>query len=399
MFVMSRVVLHADLLFHNTSKRSRPTRYAGQRPSSTLRSTSKPPTNMDLSDIPLPDSLEVPRSPDAAAVPSAVAAGLSASPAISVVAQDPPDTFLAQLRRFATATISFVINCFAPAPVREGWVFLFSTAYNKITTSTAEYRFGFLAIAVLVALAESQQPGFISRPQYISNAVIGFICALCLAFGVVAMLDYIETARWPWEQDGWVWPWQVWLWQRTAYDLGASTTTQTDGLMSPLPPATSATKASPPALTFGSPTAQTTSSTPAENAITFDFSMPPPATVKQTMIIPPTPQLPRGLRPIHLPPATPAQVHKSGILGESPMPPKFEHFSGSGLSKHNEKLEAVAEWASPRTSNLLREVKKNVPSMLSKKRVSGESDDERTVKKATAPHEWRSLPSGRATFT
>jgi hypothetical protein len=298
---------------------------------------------MDPADIPPPDSPELLQSPDAAAVPSAAAAGPSASPIISIVAQDPPDAFLAQVRRFATAVISFIINCFAPEPVRQGWVFLFSTAYNKITTSTAEHRYGFLAIVVLVALAEWQQPGFMWRPQYILNAVTGFMCALFLAFGVVVMLDCIEMARWPWEQDGWVWPWQAWLWQRTAYDFGASTSTQTDSFMSPLPPATSATKASPPAPTFGSPTAQTTSSTPAKNATTFDFSMPPPASVKQTMVIPPTPQLPGGLCPVHLPPATPAQIHRSGILGESPMPPKFDHFSGNGFSKHNEKLKAVAE--------------------------------------------------------
>jgi hypothetical protein len=338
--------------------------------------------------IPLPESPELPQSPDAAAVPSTAVAKLSASPTISVVAQDPPDAFLIQLGRVATTAISFVINCFAPKPVRQGWVFLFSIAYNKITTSTAEYRYGFLAVAILVALAEWQQPGFIWRPEYISNAAIGFMCALCLAFGVVTMLDYIETARWPWEENGWVWPWQAWLWRQSAYDLGASTNTQADGFTSPLPPATPATKPSPPAPTFGSPVAQPTSSKPAKNATALNFSMPPPATVKQTMIIPPTSQLPGGLRPVHLPPPIPAQVHRSGILGESPMPPKFKHFSGTGFSKHSEKLRVVSEWASPGTSISLRDVK-NVPSVLPEKRASEELDDEKIVKKAVAPPDWR----------
>jgi hypothetical protein len=327
---------------------------------------------MDPADIPLPKSPEEPE-------PSAPAAGLAASPTDSVGAQEPPSAFLVQLCRFVTA----VFNLFAPA-----LMFLFAAAYNKITTYPVEYRYSFLAISILVALTEWQQPGSISRPQYLSNAAVGFVCALSLAFGVVVMLDYIETARWPWEEDGWVWPWQTWLWRQTAYDLGASTNTQVDGFASPLPPATPATKPSPPTPTFGSPTAQTMSNTPANNSTAFNFSMPPPAIIKQTMIIPPIPQLPGGLRPVHLPPPTPAQVHRSGVLGESPMPPKFKHFSGDGFNKRQEKLKAVAEWASAGTSISLQGVRKNVPSILSEKRAAEESEDEKTAKKAMSKRDW-----------
>jgi hypothetical protein len=51
----------------------------------------------------------------------------------------------------------------------------------------------------------------------------------------------------------------------------------------------------------------------------------PPA-VQQEMVIPPTPFLPPGLRPVNrlLP-----SVHHSGLLGESPMPGKFKHSSAS----------------------------------------------------------------------
>jgi hypothetical protein len=46
-------------------------------------------------------------------------------------------------------------------------------------------------------------------------------------------------------------------------------------------------------------------------------------------IIPPTPFLPGGLRPNHL--LLPQPVHHSGLLGESPAPIKFKHFSGNGF--------------------------------------------------------------------
>lgn len=59
---------------------------------------------------------------------------------------------------------------------------------------------------------------------------------------------------------------------------------------------------------------------------------------EQDVVIPPTPLLPGGLRPaVDLQPpinASPAQIHRSGLLGESPMPTnKFKHFSGNGFHK------------------------------------------------------------------
>jgi hypothetical protein len=51
-----------------------------------------------------------------------------------------------------------------------------------------------------------------------------------------------------------------------------------------------------------------------------------PLVVQQEIVIPPTPFLPRGLRPVNrlLP-----SVHHSGLLGESPMPGRFKHLSGN----------------------------------------------------------------------
>lgn len=67
----------------------------------------------------------------------------------------------------------------------------------------------------------------------------------------------------------------------------------------------------------------------------------------QPFIIPPTPFLPRGLRPIHLPPPTPAQIHQSGLLGESPQAPRFKHFSGDGFARTNDMMRVSQQWSKP----------------------------------------------------
>ncbi|KAF1919391.1 hypothetical protein BDU57DRAFT_421678, partial [Ampelomyces quisqualis] len=250
---------------------------------------------------------------------------LAASTIVPAAAQDAPAAFLALCRRFVIG----IINVFVPAPVRHDWISIFTTIYNKIAAYPAKYRYGFLALIASIALAEWQQPGCMPRPRYLSNAIFGFLCATLLIFGVLATADFIETQKWPWQEDGWVWPWQAWLWQSTAYDLGASTNTWAPDLKSP-PPATSpfAFQSSPPVMPSSSMNPSTQSSdTPVNKATRFEFSMPPPPTIsKQSILIPPTPQLPGGLRPIDLPLPTPAQIHRSGILGASPVAPKFKHF-------------------------------------------------------------------------
>lgn len=54
------------------------------------------------------------------------------------------------------------------------------------------------------------------------------------------------------------------------------------------------------------------------------------------LIIPPTPFLPRGLRPVHLPPPV---IHHSGLLGESPMLNRFKQFSGNSKMQSNKEEE------------------------------------------------------------
>lgn len=284
------------------------------------------PSTMDPTDIPLPES---PNADDAS--PAAIGAP-AASPTAPAAAQDAPATFLTLCRRFIIA----IIDIFVPAPVRQNWILIFTAAYTKIAAHPAKYRYGFLALIASIAFAEWQQPGYVPRPWSLSNAIFGFLCATLLIFGVLATADFIETQKWPWQEDGWVWPWQAWLWQGNAYDPGASTNTWVPDLMSP-PPASSpfAFGSSPPVMPYSSTTPSTRSSnTPIRKATRFDFSMPPPLTVSSpSIVIPPTPKLPGGLRPFDFPPPTPAQIHKSGILGESPMGRKFEYFTGDYFKK------------------------------------------------------------------
>jgi hypothetical protein len=340
---------------------------------------------MDLVDTQLPKS---PESPNAIAVPSATAAVLAASSTIPVNTQDSRNAFLVQVRHLATG----VTDIFVPAPVRQDWVLLFTTFYNKVSRYPAKYRYSFLSVVILIALAEWQDSGYVPCPQYLSNAIIGFVCATLLAFGWLAMLEYIETRKWPWEEDGWVWPWQAWLWQETVYDLGTSTSTRADCFTSPLRSATPTIEPSPPEPTFSSPATQTMSNTPTEKVATFDFSIPPPATFKQSIIIPPTPQLSGGLRSIYLPLPTPVQIHKPGILGESPMPPRFKYLSDDSFTKNNEELRTITEWSSPGTSKLLQASRKSMPSVLSEKRTAEAFEDEKTTKKSKTPMLIENMP-------
>lgn len=78
----------------------------------------------------------------------------------------------------------------------------------------------------------------------------------------------------------------------------------------------------------------------------MDSPQPPPVSTNhpETFIIPPTPFLPSGLRPISLPPPSPPREHHSGLLGASPVPPHFKHFSGEGFNKNHRDLKAMDEW-------------------------------------------------------
>jgi hypothetical protein len=274
-----------------------------------------------------PEDIPLPETPD---VTDALLAAVAVLAASSTVPATEPNAFLVRVRHF----FSLVINTFAPLPVRQGWIILYTAVHSNINTYPAIYRYGFPTLVILVALAEWQQPGSLPCPRHLTNAIIGFTCATLLVLGILALAAFIETNKWPWEEEGWVWPWEKWLWGGTVGDFGASVRT----LESPVPPTTPfIPKTSPSGLASTSLTQHNTRFTKSKN---IEIPMPPPTALKRPIIIPPTPQLPGGIRPL----PTPAQIHKSGIIGESPVPMKFKHFSDNGFRERYDKLQAVSDW-------------------------------------------------------
>jgi hypothetical protein len=274
-----------------------------------------------------PEDIPLPATPDASDTPSDTAAVLAASSTVPVIESI---AFLTHVRHFF---VKF-INTFFPPIVRQNWSFLYTTVNNKIVTYPAVYRYGALVTAILVAVAEWQQPGSIPRPQHLTNAIIGFTCATLLVLGILTLAAFIETNNWPWEEEGWVWPWEKWLWGGTVGDFAASVRI----LESPVLPATLFAPSTTPS---GSPhLSLAQSKTSIAKFANVDISMPPPTAFKRPIIIPPTPQLAGGMRP----PPTPAQIHNPGIIGESPMPMKFKHFSNNGFRERYDRLQAVSDW-------------------------------------------------------
>ncbi|KAH4053198.1 hypothetical protein HBH49_096510 [Parastagonospora nodorum] len=273
-----------------------------------------------------PDDVPLPGTPATGNAPSATTAALASS---STVAATEPNIILTHVRHFVSTLIEIV----SPVPVRQGWMYLYNTLHNKIATCPAIYRYGPLALIISIGVAEWQQPGFIPGPQQLTNAIIGFLCATILVLGVRAVNEYIETNKWPWQDEEWIWPWEKWLWQDTVYDLGASTRTIADGLVSPP-------SARTPHMVEASPMKPISPRT--KTPVIETNSMLPPTASKRPIIIPPTPQLPVGMRPPPMP--APAQIHRSGIIGESPAPSKPSYSTGNAFAEKYGRLQAVSDW-------------------------------------------------------
>jgi hypothetical protein len=135
-------------------------------------------------------------------------------------------------------------------------------------------------------------------------------------------MEYDESHAWPWEDDGWVWPWEALLWSNTVYlgddevDLSASMTEYM--------------RANKPASDrVGSPLRDDGGTEEGSWTVVSNKPSVETSTGNDDPIIPPTPFLPQGMRPVSLRP--PQTMHHSGLLGESPAPPKFKHFSGNGF--------------------------------------------------------------------
>ncbi|KAF2032068.1 hypothetical protein EK21DRAFT_110281 [Setomelanomma holmii] len=301
---------------------------------------------MDPASVPLPETPNPPEEPTLAAIesPSVTATVLAASS--TVPSSEDSNNLRAPLHRFIGNTANIV----APEPVRQGWRILFNTARDKHNTYPAIHRYGCLTLVVSIALAEYQQPGFVPRPETLTKAIIGLLCATTLVFGIIALQEYMETSKWPWQEEGWVWPWEAWLWAETVYDLSASTMSDAMGAATPAGQVLPTAANTPPSgMAFTSPALTVRDRTPISKASSDRAAIPPLTAFKQPFVIPPTPQLPPGMRPTYRPPPTPAQIHKSGLMGESPGPALFKNFGGSGnpFFDRAEKLRQVAQWSRP----------------------------------------------------
>jgi hypothetical protein len=137
-------------------------------------------------------------------------------------------------------------------------------------------------------------------------------------------MAYEESHTWPWEDDGWVWPWEALLWSNTIYlgddevDLSASVA----GYMR-------ANKPTSPRV--DSPLRDESRTEDGGGTVESNKPSVETPTGHDDPIIPPTPFLPQGMRPVSLRP--PQTMHHSGLLGESPAPAsvKFKHFSENGF--------------------------------------------------------------------
>ncbi|KAF2821719.1 hypothetical protein CC86DRAFT_410799 [Ophiobolus disseminans] len=274
-------------------------------------------------------------------IPSARAAVPAATSTIPAAPQAHPNALKVWMHNLSNALLAQALNLPAtmanailPEPVRQEWIHLFTALHTKYANLPIRYRYGIPIVAFSVLYTEYQNPGYFPRPASLTNGIIGFLCASAIILAVVTLHDYIETKKWPWQEDGW----------NTAYDFGASVSTAAPATLQ--------------RVGFATPEA---SITPAARIGTV---MPPPTARKQPIIIPPTPFLPPGLRPIHLPPPTP---HPSGLLGASPEPRRFSHFSGDGfVDKHNN-LRAIAQWSKPQGGRF-----QHVREMMGVERMDGE---------------------------
>ncbi|KAF1840243.1 uncharacterized protein K460DRAFT_410842 [Cucurbitaria berberidis CBS 394.84] len=173
-------------------------------------------------------------------------------------------------------------DLFIPTPLRQNP----QSLSNKMSQFPMTYRYIALCGAIVLGLAEWEQPGFLPNTDELTTALVAFLCAGLVIFVMIALMDFADTYTWPWDEDGWVWPWEALLWGRTVYadELRESVALN----VPPLPRADRG-----------------------EGNDSGVFSQ----AYQQPFIIPPTPHLPSGLRPVYLPPPE----HKSGLLGESPM--------------------------------------------------------------------------------
>lgn len=181
----------------------------------------------------------------------------------------------------------------------------------------------------LLFLTLSLHPSLLPSPLELFIGVFSYFCAGCLISVFLILDNAWDAVVWPWKGEGdvWMWWWEVWVWRATVNEgegegemsvietpVGGKLGRQDDGV----------------------------------NVEDPDGSM--------ELYIPPTPMLPRSMRsstpPASSPTSSPTSSsmtesplvrHKSGLLGESPAPVRFKHFSGKGFAERRLARDLVAQ--------------------------------------------------------
>jgi hypothetical protein len=211
-------------------------------------------------------------------------------------------------------------------------------------------------ILILLGLAaEYQQPGFLPRPTELSALLVGAPCAALLVCVGAALGEWVDAETWGdvWERE------VVRYWGDDGesvvegspvtgggpVELGGREYTPTFGF-DDVPQTSTTPTRSPP---MQESEADTLTSTLANSLSSQTSPSPTPYTDTTSPLLAPSGLT--TLLPPHLilPPPTPSQIHRSGLLGESPMPlaNRFssEHFSGEGFMRRNRVLGRMGRWS------------------------------------------------------
>ncbi|KAH9874116.1 hypothetical protein IAQ61_004744 [Plenodomus lingam] len=233
-----------------------------------------------------------------------------------------------------------------------------------------------ITIPILFVIAEYEQPGFLPNFYGLINSIIICSLAVLFVFAIIALTDWYENAVWPWDEPGWVWPWERWFWASNLTDseFSMSTSSMQDtefGVLCEAPREEDVVESveaeevqesekgvqdleeevqeseeeldelsKEPVAAFQPASPQGSMYSPSPS--------PSESQDEEEMAIPPTPLLPRGMRSESmLPPPTPADIHRSGLLGESPMPPRFQDFDGNPYAMRTDARSTMKEWGRP----------------------------------------------------
>jgi hypothetical protein len=197
-------------------------------------------------------------------------------------------------------------------------------------------------LLVLGLAAEYQQPGFIPRPAELSTLLASVPCATLLVCLGAALEEWTGKETWEsvWERSvGWYWGDE----DEGNYRAGADGEGQEtpvvwgrrDGVSTPV--------LDDRAVQSTTPTDPAPQEESEAHGVASADSRSSPVSARRPQS---TSLLPPGLV---LSPLTPSQIHRSGLLGESPMPgaARFssKHFNGKGFAKRNRVLGKMGVWS------------------------------------------------------